>query len=100
MTGLNWTGCYVGGFIGGAGGSNVDAGEPISVAFGNFYNLTGTPYSYRTGLSVIGGGTLGCNWQASGSPWYWVLKWPTGYLDSSARNGHRSKFCPCRKRYI
>ena len=37
----NWSGCYVGGFVGGASGSNVDATEPSSTggvfAAGTFY---------------------------------------------------------------
>lgn len=64
----SWSGCYVGGYVGGAGGRDVNATEPVSLggAFpaGTFYNAPlGAPYSAGLGSSVIGGGSLGCNWQ-------------------------------------
>jgi outer membrane immunogenic protein len=84
----NWTNCYVGGFLGGAGGSNVDVGEAVSqggtFAAGTFYNApNGASYSYRTSASVIGGGTLGCNWEAPGTPIVLGLEGEFGFLRSS-----------------
>lgn len=81
----NWSGCYVGGYVGGAGGSNVNAAEPTSTggtfAAGTFYNTpNGASYSYKTGGSFIGGGTLGCNWQAAASPLVLGVEGELGYL--------------------
>ncbi len=59
---VTWTGCYVGGFIGGAWRGHVNATEPAD-ANGNFYNDTGEPYIYPLDHSWIAGGTLGCNYQ-------------------------------------
>ena len=85
----NWTGCYVGGFVGGAGGSNVSASEAASQGgrfpAGTFYNApAGASYSYRTDASFIGGGTLGCNWQVPGSAFVLGLEGEIGYIHSSA----------------
>jgi outer membrane immunogenic protein len=79
----NWTGCYLGGYVGGATQSrSVNTIDPISAA-GGFYNLpTTTPpgtYSYDVGSSVIGGGTLGCNWQGA-SPWVVGVEGEAGYM--------------------
>jgi len=55
---FNWTGCYVGGEIGGQWGSmSGDLDYP---------GLSGTATLHSTG-SFIGGGQLGCNWQQMGS---------------------------------
>jgi outer membrane immunogenic protein len=54
--GYNWTGAYMGVNIGGAFGS-FDLG-------GGSSNMTG----------VTGGGQIGYNWQAAGSPWVWGLE--------------------------
>lgn len=77
----NWTGCYVGGYIGGATADrNMRAVDPQSTGgtfpVGTYYNAptanaaNGGLYDYGLGSSVIGGGTLGCNWQA---PSRWVV---------------------------
>jgi outer membrane immunogenic protein len=57
---FSWTGCYVGGDIGGAWGSQgVLNTSPVSVG-----PLTQAPANTTaTGGSVIGGGHLGCNFQ-------------------------------------
>jgi len=81
VTTYNWTGCYVGGYVGGATQSRaVNSVDPTSTGgvfpAGAFYNApfsnatNGGLYSYDVGNSVIGGGTLGCNWQA---PSHWVV---------------------------
>lgn len=78
---MNWTGFYVGGFVGGAGMENVnspDATNPSAVTVGAATFLPGTPAicdggtpglktgcvaNYGMGGSVIAGGTAGYNWQ-------------------------------------
>lgn len=72
----NWTGCYVGGYIGGATQSrSVNATDPTSTGgvfpAGTFYNTpfasaaNGGRFNYDVDPSAIGGGTLGCNWQGA-----------------------------------
>ena len=79
----NWTGCYLGGYVGGATQSrSVNTIDPVNAA-GGFYNspVTTAPgtYSYDLGSSVIGGGTLGCNWQGA-SPWVVGVEGEAGYM--------------------
>ena len=91
VAGYNWSGCYVGGYVGGAAPSRgVNTVDPSSVGgvfpAGTFYNtpdanaVNGGLYSYNLGSSVTGGGTLGCNWQPSGSPWVFGLEGEAGYM--------------------
>jgi outer membrane immunogenic protein len=62
----NWSGCYVGGYIGGAWGRDVNVLEGRLQPAGVFsYNVATNPYSYRLGSSFIGGGTGGCNYQVN-----------------------------------
>jgi outer membrane immunogenic protein len=81
----NWTGFYVGGFVGGAFGGNVNTTEPLAVnAFpGAPYNLPGQNYGYHLGSGAIGGGTLGYNWQPQGSPIVLGLEGEVGYIHLS-----------------
>ncbi len=85
----NWSGCYFGGYVGGAFNSErVRTTDPLSVtAPPFFYNAAGGAtaanggiYSYDLDSSVIGGGTLGCNWQASGSAFVFGLEAEGGYM--------------------
>ncbi len=78
---FTWTGCYIGGFAGGASGADVNATE-LSTSSGTFYNGTGTPYSYRTDASAIAGGTVGCNWQPGGTQWVLGVEGEGAYLHS------------------
>jgi outer membrane immunogenic protein len=55
---FNWTGCYAGGFIGGAWANDVTATDL------NARN-NGISWSYELDGSFIGGGTIGCNYQWS-----------------------------------
>jgi outer membrane immunogenic protein len=86
----NWTGCYLGGYVGGATQSrSVRATDPISTGgvfpAGTFYNApnasaaNGGLFSYDLDSSVIGGGTLGCNWQGA-SPWVVGIEGEGGYM--------------------
>ena len=61
----NWTGCYIGGNIGGkwantSGSVDVPAATGPGGAFGAF----STPLVDNTATTFIGGGQVGCNWQA------------------------------------
>jgi outer membrane immunogenic protein len=87
----NWTGCYLGGYVGGATPNrSVSATDPQSTggtfAAGTFYNTpnataaNGGAFGYDLGSSVIGGGTLGCNWQGPGSPWVVGVEGEAGYM--------------------
>ena len=86
----NWTGCYLGGYIGGATQSRgVNTVDPSSTGgtfpAGTFYNspnanaANGGLYSYNIGSGFIGGGTLGCNWQGA-SPWVVGIEGEGGYM--------------------
>ena len=80
----NWSGCYAGGFAGGAwsrgtadtfdpsiNGPSVFGPPPFvqSPFYSGGLGLASAPapYGYNLGASGIGGGTLGCNWQAPAS---------------------------------
>jgi outer membrane immunogenic protein len=76
---FSWTGCYLGGFAGGAWANKVNiydvnnyAGQPV------------VPYdswSYSLDNSFIAGGTAGCNWQPIGTPWVFGIEGELGYID-------------------
>lgn len=77
---FNWTGFYIGGFVGGAGADrNASASEPVNTPFG-FYNGTGLSTSYGLDSSFIGGGTVGYNWQKPGSAFVLGIEGEVGYL--------------------
>jgi outer membrane immunogenic protein len=87
---FSWTGCYVGGFAGGAWeGSKVaeftDLGNASFASFSGGVSAARIvpSHSYSVGNSdgsFIGGGTLGCNWQPVGSPFVLGLEGEFGYL--------------------
>jgi outer membrane immunogenic protein len=56
----NWTGCYVGGYVGYAA-----ANEWKSTDLNGFAPGGVSPWDFSLGNEAIGGGTLGCNWQAN-----------------------------------
>ncbi|MBK5956965.1 hypothetical protein CCR97_01860 [Rhodoplanes elegans] len=72
---FSWTGCYIGGYVGGAWADDSNVST---------YSTTGAfvpyGYSYSNDSSVIGGGTLGCNWQPVGSPFVLGIEGEGGYL--------------------
>jgi outer membrane immunogenic protein len=65
---FSWTGCYVGAYGGGAEGARyVNAVDPTAGT--RFYSANATTanagaFSYPLAANYMGGGTLGCNWQA------------------------------------
>jgi outer membrane immunogenic protein len=71
----NWTGCYVGGFVG-WGAANTWKSTDL-----NGFNTSGVnPWDFSLGNEATGGGTLGCNWQAS--PWLVLgIEGEGGYLN-------------------
>lgn len=72
---FNWTGFYAGGFIGGAlSNQNVTATDL------NGFNFAGNSWDYGIDNSVIGGGTLGYNWQYPGSPFLVGIEGEVGYM--------------------
>jgi outer membrane immunogenic protein len=102
---FSWTGCYVGGYVGGArsesgGAVFTDQGQNGLGAAGSIANPPFLSYaggavaarlvpahSWSTGSnsSVIGGGTLGCNWQSVGSPFVFGVEGEAGYMRLSGR---------------
>jgi outer membrane immunogenic protein len=72
----NWTGCYLGGYVGGA-----SAGRNVSAQDLNGYNYggaAGPAFGYKLDSSVIGGGTLGCNYQTG--QFVFGLEGEAGYM--------------------
>ena len=95
---FSWTGCYIGGYAGGAwsesaGAVFTDQGQnglgPAGSTAG-FQSYSGgataarivSPHSWNAKLdgSFIGGGTVGCNWQAAGSPFVFGAEGEIGYM--------------------
>jgi outer membrane immunogenic protein len=89
---FSWTGCYIGGYVGGAfagrrnGDTDVVVQSPYSTTRG-FYNAPSANvvnaglYGYDLDSSIIGGGTLGCNWQPLGSQFVLGIEGEGGYLN-------------------
>jgi outer membrane immunogenic protein len=84
---FTWTGCYVGGYVGGAWSDDVTFTDLGNANFGAFSGGLTTPrversHSWSFGLdhSVIAGGTVGCNWQAPGSPLVLGVEGEIGYI--------------------
>jgi outer membrane immunogenic protein len=85
---FNWSGCYLGGYIGGAFADK----DPVFTDLGNanFRAFSGGVTAGRVedrhswdvplGNSVIAGGTLGCNWQPVGSAFVFGVEGEAGYL--------------------
>jgi outer membrane immunogenic protein len=84
----NWAGCYIGGYVGGARNERditfIDLGNSTSGAFsgGIVGGRREGSHSWNVGLdtSVIGGGTLGCNWQPASSPFVFGGEGEAGYM--------------------
>jgi outer membrane immunogenic protein len=77
---FNWSGFYIGGFVGGAfADRNATATDPQSAPLA-FYNGGNLVNSYGLNSSFIGGGTIGYNWQTPGSNLVLGLEGEAGYL--------------------
>jgi outer membrane immunogenic protein len=75
----NWSGMYIGGFVGGAWSDNVtvtDLGNGI-VPYNGLLNHT---WGYKLKSSFLGGGTVGWNWQAPGSAFVLGIEGEIGSL--------------------
>lgn len=57
----NWSGCYAGGYVGWAA-----ANQWTSTDLNRFSPVGVSAWDFSLGNEAIGGGTLGCNWQAIG----------------------------------
>lgn len=82
----DWTGVYVGGFVGGATGSNVTSTEPYNGQNGYWEIVAGANNNYSTKASFMGGGTVGYNWQIGNTPYLVGLEGEYGYLGQSGSN--------------
>lgn len=80
---FNWSGYYVGGYVGGAWSGRITASDLFSQgpAFpvGGDWSAFGDSH-YKFKASVIGGVTAGANWQSAGSSLVWGLEGEFGYL--------------------
>ena len=75
---FNWTGFYIGGFVGGAvADRNAFSTTPISGAL-NYNGPLANSYSLDS--SFIGGGTIGYNWQPVGSQFVFGIEGEVGYI--------------------
>jgi outer membrane immunogenic protein len=72
---FSWTGCYIGGYVGGAWSS-----DDIVATDRNGVIVRPGSWGYSTDSSFIGGGTVGCNWQPVGSPFVLGLEGEIGYM--------------------
>jgi outer membrane immunogenic protein len=77
---FNWSGFYVGGFVGGAWGSDASAFDRGGGPFTSYNGAGPHGWSYDLGSSMIGGLTIGYNLQSAGSPIVFGLEGEFGYL--------------------
>jgi outer membrane immunogenic protein len=86
---FGWTGCYVGGYVGGAWHDRdplfTDLGNANFRAFSGGITAGRVEDRHSWGIdldtSFIGGGTLGCNWQlGAGSPIVFGIEGEAGFL--------------------
>ncbi len=76
----DWTGVYVGGFVGGATGSDV-SNTAARESDGSLLNDPGDANNnYSTKAGFIVGGTVGYNWQIGKTPYLVGLEGEYGYL--------------------
>ena len=85
VTSYDWTGVYVGGFIGGASSATITDSEP-QYSNGDYWNLSGLNNQYNTNASFIGGATIGYNWQMKETPLLLGLEGEYGYLGMNGSN--------------
>jgi outer membrane immunogenic protein len=80
----DWTGVYVGGFVGGASGANgTNSSTTNTTLFSSPYTQQSNSSNYSTGGSFMGGGTVGYNWQIPQTPYLIGLEGEYGYLSLS-----------------
>ena len=78
----DWTGVYVGGFVGGATGSDVSnsPSKTIGIPSADWNSPGNANNNYSTKAGFIGGGTVGYNWQIGKTPYLVGLEGEYGYL--------------------
>ena len=83
----DWTGVYVGGFVGGASGANGTNSVTRFINDSNGRDLskytTSNSSNYSTNGSFMGGGTIGYNWQIPKTAFLVGLEGEYGYLGMS-----------------
>jgi outer membrane immunogenic protein len=89
---FDWTGVYVGGFVGGATGANVTNKATNSPKlFGVIpQGSSSTSANSSTSGTFMGGGTVGYNWQIPKTPYLIGLEGEYGYLGSSGSSQSQS----------
>lgn len=81
----DWTGVYVGGFLGGASSAKTTNTEPLRIDNDTYwFRPFNSSYNYDTSLSFIGGGTIGYNWQIGKTPYLVSLEGEYGYLNANS----------------
>jgi outer membrane immunogenic protein len=86
----NWTGVYVGGFVGGASGANgTNSSATTTNGFGSPIQQSNSS-NYSTGGSFMGGGTVGYNWQIPKTPYLIGLEGEYGSLGLSGSSQSHS----------
>ena len=79
---FDWSGVYAGGFVGGVANTRVTTSEPLRLDNDTFwFRPFHQSFSYNTGSSFIGGGTIGYNWQIGNTPYLLGLEGEYGYLN-------------------
>jgi outer membrane immunogenic protein len=74
---FSWTGCYLGGFAGGAWAGDV----AVNNNYAQLLPFASSSWGYSRDSSFIGGGTAGCNWQPIGTPWVFGIEGELGYIN-------------------
>ena len=87
----DWTGVYVGGFVGGASGANGTNSSTTNNTVPPFTSQNSNSSNYSTGGSFMGGGTVGYNWQIPKTPYLIGLEGEYGYLSLSGSSQSSSK---------
>lgn len=90
---FNWSGAYVGGFIGGTTRAHIRSTEPLRLDnnafwFRPFHNS----FSFKTRPSVIGGITIGYNWQSCSTPFMLGLEGEYSYLNLHGSSVDHNQF--------
>ncbi len=90
----DWTGVYVGGFVGGASGANTTSSDTNTPKLGGIYYVPGrsssTSNNYSTSSSFMGGGTVGYNWQIGKTAYLIGFEGEYGYLGQSGNSQSQS----------
>ena len=81
----NWNGLYVGAFVGGASGTNVNTTTPYDHKTGVHHGVAGSQ-NYNTRVSPIGGGTIGYNFRIGETPYIAGLEAEVGHFRSKGKN--------------